>query len=96
MTYQELSKFVGFIGYVPFPEKEIVKSVCKRLRMNPDIETYAEGLRIYRFAPVAANNEQKLLMVQLKQGLYEAKKELWGTKKKEVINKAELNFLKSK
>lgn len=94
MTYNEVSRQIGFIGYIPFPDVKSLKLLCTRLAMEPDLENYMQALRIYRFCPEAINDEQKIAILLLREVLYHAKTSLWGTSRCESLSKTELNFLK--
>lgn len=94
MTYNELSKQVGFIGSMPFPDITFLKSLCKELAMTPSIERYRRALEIYRFSPEAENDNQKMAILLLRNVMYHAQNSLWDTGNIEKLNKLELKFLK--
>ncbi len=96
MTYQEVSKKVGYLGSIPFPKKKNIQDLCKKLLLEPDITTFSEALSIYRFAPEATDENQRITILLLKQALHLARKELWGSGSVVFVNKVELNFLKVK
>lgn len=93
MTYNEVSKAVGFMGSIPFPDVKSIKLLCSKLAMEPDLETYMHALRIYRFSPVAKSYDEKVAMLLLREVLFHAKESLWGLANVERLTKSELGFL---
>lgn len=95
MTYNEMSRKVGYLGSIPFPSKDQVETLCQNLMLEPDITTYIEALSIYRFAPVAENDEQRMIIVKLGRTLRWSKRLIWGFNDEKFMGKVEVDFLKN-
>lgn len=73
LTYQEISREIGYAGYVPYPPKESVKSLALNLCENPTVEDFKLALRIFRFAPEAQTHGEVEMINMLDAGLGSAR-----------------------
>ncbi len=69
LTYQDISREVGYAGYVPYPPKDTIKSLAINLCEDPTVEDFKLALRIFRFAPEAATHGEVEMINMLDVGL---------------------------
>ncbi|MDH3710581.1 MAG: hypothetical protein OER04_11865 [Cyclobacteriaceae bacterium] len=77
LTYQEISKEIGYVGHVPYPPKERVQTLYESLRDEPTVDDFKTALRIFRFAPEAQTANEAAIIYMLNLGLGSAKKDLY-------------------
>ncbi len=77
VTYHEISKEIGYIGRLPYPSKERVKSLFHNLCSDPNIQDYKTALRLYRFMPEARTKVQVEMVYMVDLGLAVATESLY-------------------
>ena len=69
LTYQDISREIGYAGYVPYPPKDSIRSLALNLCENPTVDDFKLALRIFRFAPEAETRGEMEMINMLDLGL---------------------------
>lgn len=77
LTYQEISKEIGYTGYIQYPPREWAESLFYNLCANPSVNDFKAALRIFRFAPEAKTPAEVEIIHMLDMGLVAAKHNLY-------------------
>ncbi len=78
LTYQEISREVGYTGHMSsYPPKERIQTLFQNLCAEPTVSDFKLALRIFRFAPEARTPVEVEIISMLDLGLILAKKNLY-------------------
>lgn len=77
LSYQEISKEIGYVGYTSYPPKERVQSLFESLCEEPTVDDFKAALRLFRFAPEARTANEVAIINMLDVGLGFARKNLY-------------------
>lgn len=92
-SYIEISKEVGYIGYLSYPSVEEADYLLERLSSNPTISDFKQALSLYRFVPEAKTADQQKIIHMLQLGLSLARKELFESETKTSFAKVAVNYV---
>ena len=84
-SYNQISKEVGYVGYLPFPTMEKMDELLSDLSLNPNLSDFKKALRLYRFIPEAETDEEQRIVYMLQLGLSISKKELFPEVEKQPV-----------
>jgi len=92
-TYNQISREVGYVGYMLFPSMEKMDKLLGNLSLNPTISNFIEALSLYRFVPEAKTVEEEKMVYMLQLGLSIAQKDLFLVEARRPFAEVAVNYI---
>jgi hypothetical protein len=93
VSYNDISREVGYVGYLPYPTMEEADHLLEKLSSNPTIAVFKQALSLYRFVPEAKTLEQRKMIHMIQLGLSLAQEELFDREVKASFTKVAVNYV---
>lgn len=95
ISYNQVSKEVGYVGYMPYPRMQEVDKLISDLSINPTLTDFKKALSLYRFTPEAETDVEQRMIYMLQLGLSISKKGLFPEVEKQPVLASALNYILS-
>ena len=87
VSYKQISKKVGYTGYMAYPSLEEAQRLAERLRTQPTVSDFEQALKLYRFTPEATTEEQVSIIEMLQHSMSLSMDSLFVEDKKKTLAK---------
>lgn len=93
ISYNQLSREIGYEGTMPYPSMEDMDRLVQRLNSDPTTSDFKQALSLYRFMPEAKTHDQEKMVYKLQMVLATAKDQLFRVEPKRSFSEVAINYV---